>query len=642
MNNRHWSTDFIGVLAEEESAENKQTIFVNKQSIIQFQMRLISQPPDSFPNKRYITSFGTDLEKWGFEDVPYLSDEERKQLLREFLSDSLIVCTVERKLLPTHQEVYKAHNVRLIPKTESYDQNVFLFPIPIFSEESHSINYSEFLEKIQKRKFIGRINNISQEPNDTPPFVLWKHKENEFEVLGEFATHHYAYGGFCLTTRGGLHKTSFDKEWLYHSYIDQTNIPDVMFVVYETYQYLTGAVEAADLIEVEEELLEVIPVEKLDKPIKMRDIVTSEDRFLDYFMATTNELGLIYSDIDLYNFHTAMKASNLVILAGMSGTGKSQLVNAYSRALGLHPDQFTFISVRPSWTDDADLIGYADTLHMLYRPGDSGLVNTLKQAESEENKDKLFIICFDEMNLARVEHYFSQFLSILELESGRRELRLYNDELMNRLYNSAQYPPTILIKDNVLFVGTVNLDESTYHFSDKVLDRANVIQLEVLSFGHLRDIGEKKKIVHSRENVITHEMYNSFKNKDVPLHLSNEELEFFWEVHQELQKIHKYRGVGPRVIRQIDAYLKNLPYHPIFNRDKALDLQIVQRILTKVRGSEDQLQTLLGHYDKTTDSVHNSIFIDLLNKYARLSSFTETRKMLTYKARELKINGYCS
>ena len=217
-------------------------------------------------------------------------------------------------------------------------------------------------------------------------------------------------------------------------------------------------------------------------------------------MATTQELGLSYSLKDLINFHTAMKSSNLVLLAGMSGTGKSKLVNAYRRALGLDSEQFTFISVRPSWTDDADLIGYADTLNMVYRPGDSGLVNVLKQAEKEE--DKLFIICFDEMNLARVEHYFSQFLSILEMEPGQRQLRLYNDELANRLYNSAQYPPSITIKKNVMFVGTVNLDESTHHFSDKVLDRANVIELDVLNFDLLMDVGDKKKILHSRDRFL--------------------------------------------------------------------------------------------------------------------------------------------
>ncbi|MHC0035554.1 McrB family protein [Pseudoneobacillus sp. C159] len=417
-------------------------------------------------------------------------------------------------------------------------------------------------------------------------------------------------------------------------------------------QYLTDMMEKAEPIQISTNIadpkenmdsqatvavLPITPVQSvIQNAIEQQDI--SENRFIEHFIATTQELGLLYAEKDLINFHTAMKSSNLVLLAGMSGTGKSKLVHAYSRALGLYSDQFTFIPVRPAWTDDADLIGYADTLHMVYRPGDSGLINALKQAEKDE--DKLFILCFDEMNLARVEHYFSQFLSILEMEPGRRLLRLYNDELANRLYNSAQYPPTITIKDNVMFVGTVNLDESTYHFSDKVLDRANVIQLEILPFAHLVDLGEKKKVVHSRDQVINYETFDLFKNKNRSLELVPDELEFLWELHCELQKVNKQMGIGQRIVRQIDAYLKNLPDHISITREDAFDIQIVQRILTKIRGSEDQLHQLIGNYENSNGHISSSTLLDLLMKYSHLSHYCRTRKVLLNKARELKQNGY--
>ena len=86
------------------------------------------------------------------------------------------------------------------------------------------------------------------------------------------------------------------------------------------------------------------------------------------------------------------------------------------------------------------------------------------------------------MNLARVEHYFSQFLSILERPAGQRELQLYDKQYMGKLYNAADYPFRIEIGSNVKFIGTVNVDETTFHFSDKVLDRANVIELAVLNY----------------------------------------------------------------------------------------------------------------------------------------------------------------
>lgn len=99
-----------------------------------------------------------------------------------------------------------------------------------------------------------------------------------------------------------------------------------------------------------------------------------------------------------------MKTDGMVILSGLSGTGKSKLVTEYATALKAN---IRFVPVRPFWADDSDLLGYADTVNNIYRPGDSGLIDTL--IDAQDNDKSLFIVVFDEMNLARVEHYFSQF-----------------------------------------------------------------------------------------------------------------------------------------------------------------------------------------------------------------------------------------
>ncbi|MDM5326284.1 AAA family ATPase [Neobacillus sp. CF12] len=368
----------------------------------------------------------------------------------------------------------------------------------------------------------------------------------------------------------------------------------------------------------------------------------TEELFMQEFDSVTHELGLVYDKKDLYNFHTAMKSSSLVILAGMSGTGKSKLVQAYGKALGLvDKHQMTFIPVRTAWTDDADLIGYADTLKMVYRPGDSGLINALMSAK--ENSNKLHIICFDEMNLARVEHYFSQFLSVLENEPGpQRVLQLYNGDLKGKLTNSAQFPPVIPIGDNVIFVGTVNLDESTYHFSDKVLDRANVITLNVLNFGHLRTLSQEKTETTNlkEQGTLSFEAFNILRNQNKEIHMQDHELALLWEVHTELQKVNKNLGAGPRIVRQIDMYLKNLPNSEHFTRAEAFDKQIVQRILTKVRGPEEQLKKFIGTYDLHTENIVNSKLGEILDRYHEVSEFYETRNVLIHKAKELKLNGY--
>jgi hypothetical protein len=380
----------------------------------------------------------------------------------------------------------------------------------------------------------------------------------------------------------------------------------------------------------------------MEKPVQRNRTEMTEDELMKEFIQTTREQGLLYDEMDLYNFHTAMKSSNLVILAGMSGTGKSKLVQAYGEALGLYDDyQMTFIPVRPSWTDDADLIGYADTLNCVYRPGDSGVINALLSAE--QNKNKLHIICFDEMNLARVEHYFSQFLSVLELDSGpSKVLQLYNEDLKDRLNNSAAYPPIIPIGENVIFIGTVNLDESTYHFSDKLLDRANVITLNVLSFESLKVLTQevRRKPVEKANGTISFELFNSYRNRNRDIHMLDRELELLWEIHTELQKVNKNLGAGPRIVRQIDIYLKNLPKTSHFTRKEAFDKQVVQRILTKVRGPEDQLKKFIGLYDKQTENIEESKLGDILDKYQEVSEFYETRNVLIHKAKELKFNGY--
>lgn len=99
---------------------------------------------------------------------------------------------------------------------------------------------------------------------------------------------------------------------------------------------------------------------------------------MDYHSQKRN---LFYNMKDFVNFHTAVKCNSLVILSGLSGTGKSAIVDIYARALGMsnttEPDEnrMLFIPVRPSWNDDSDLLGYVDLVHMVYRASDSGFVD---------------------------------------------------------------------------------------------------------------------------------------------------------------------------------------------------------------------------------------------------------------------------
>ena len=335
-----------------------------------------------------------------------------------------------------------------------------------------------------------------------------------------------------------------------------------------------------------------------------------------------------------------MKGDEIVILSGLSGTGKSQLVQAYSEALGLPSTNIDFIPVRPYWADDSDLIGYADTVNSVYRPGDSGLVDILVNAEKDAEKDpgNLYVIVFDEMNLARVEHYFSQFLSILEMKSGSRSIQLYNDELESRMYNKENYPASISIKNNVLFVGTINTDESTFQLSDKVLDRSNVIRLNMVPFYEESNQNFEATNMHDKEKRVTLDKYEQFKKISLDKKLTKDEKKMLWKIQKCLSSADRNIGIGWRIVTQIDDYLSNLPQIESIDRSLALDMQLDQRVWTKIRGSEEQLRVLLGHGEGT--AFEKGQLEQILDEYSSSSNFEKSRETLRNKAKDLKLYGF--
>lgn len=372
------------------------------------------------------------------------------------------------------------------------------------------------------------------------------------------------------------------------------------------------------------------PVEKpAEKPAAR--VPLTEKEFLDRLAKTARQRGLLYDKKDLINFHVSVKSSRLVILAGMSGSGKSGLVRLYGETLGLPKAQFAMIPVRPSWMDDSDLLGYLDMKNMVYRPADTGLTELL--VEAGKHPEKMYIVCFDEMNLARAEHYFAQFISALEREETP-VIRLYNPSLAPRIYNSVAYPAEIPVGRNVIFTGTVNVDESTYHFSDKILDRANVITLQQ---GKFRDLMNLPKAEAASNPEIPAGVFQRFVKTPAGIGLSAAELDFLDALNERLQVGGLQSGIGYRVARQLGRYLENIPAGTEFTREDGLDCQTVQRIFTKLRGSAEQMKALVsvdedGHLSGDAAAV--------LDKFHGLSPFAEARKVLLRKARELKLYDY--
>lgn len=628
-----WDFDIVGVLPNEDYLRDqfdRQSVFINRQNSAQFLIEPLSQVPVNFPNINYFTGYGSDIESFGFEDDLDASRTERENLVREFFADRLIIFSPIQI-----GEHYKLSYVRTKGKGELFDDQMRFVPIPVFSNDVHKYTYEEFIERLQQNKTVGRIKGISTESSDTPSIVLWQHnllcdnQEPILTVIGEFDKHRYPQGGYILNSTC-LKSYPFDNSWLDYIISHEDN-PTLIFVSKRIYEEMIDRLKSAPEIKPETH------TDTTTMPVIDTELIKQETEitFIENFIQLTREQGLAYDPQDLVNFHTAMKSSALVILSGMSGTGKSQLVQQYGNALGMDPTQLTIIPVSPAWTDDADLIGHVDTSHMVYRPGDCGLVNTLIQASVEN--ERLFIICFDEMNLARVEHYFSQFLSVLEMEPSRRVLKLYNEEVQQRLYNGTEYLPAIRIGANVKFVGTLNIDESTYHFSDKVLDRANVISLNVLDFSELRLLDRKKSV---KQPEVSLGQYLSYQKEEEKIELPDQEIKFLTGMNQCLRKASHKLGFGPRVVRQIEKYLANLPDNQWLSRDEAIDLQIVQRVLTKLRGPDEQIKPIIGNYNIKSGQIENGEIYEVLDSFSDVSSFIKTRHILANKAKELKLYGF--
>ena len=134
--------------------------------------------------------------------------------------------------------------------------------------------------------------------------------------------------------------------------------------------------------------------------------------------------------------------------------------------------------------------------------------------------------------------------------------------------------------------------------------------------------------------------YFAFKIKTDKITLTDSEVNLLREMHDILNHVNRNIGVGFRILNQIDLYIANLPNVGYFTRQEAFDKQIVQRVLTKIRGSEDQLKAVVGKYVEISDDVIDSQLINLLERFEGVSSFTESKKVIKYKAKELKIYGF--
>lgn len=303
--------------------------------------------------------------------------------------------------------------------------------------------------------------------------------------------------------------------------------------------------------------------------------------------------GFSYEDGLIENFYLSLKSKPFVILAGTSGTGKTRLVKLFAEAVGATTEngRYKMVSVRPDWSDSSDLFGHVD-LNGKFVPG--AIIDFVKQAEID--REHPYFLCLDEMNLARVEYYLSDVLSVIETRD-LADGKILSDPLVTNTYYgpdtaAAGHYGTILFPESLYIVGTVNMDETTFPFSRKVLDRANTIE-----FSYVDLIPDFEALSLEEPRALS--LKNSFlKTEYLLLSQCAEESGAVTGYCLELQKINGIlqkanAHVGYRVRDEIVFYLLNNKRSNLLPEEQAMDNELMQKVLPRVQGSGVSVKTML-------------------------------------------------
>ncbi|QQW83835.1 restriction endonuclease [Helicobacter pylori] len=337
--------------------------------------------------------------------------------------------------------------------------------------------------------------------------------------------------------------------------------------------------------------------------------VTEELAFLERIEKGMQEFNVFYPKRLLYMFHTALKSASLSplsVLSGVSGTGKSELPKLYAHFGGLN---FLSIAVQPTWDSPESLMGYFNAIENKFDATEFlrfFIRTTLSKDENKESyglKEAMNVVLLDEMNLAHIELYFAEFLSKLEIKRSKET------KISIKLGTGLTWE--LPLGDNLLFVGTMNEDESTKMLSDKVLDRAFC-----LNFERPKTLKSKQqKSLPNNDEYLKVETFNRWINKDGNLEAKLEKYKKLTEeINERLRAC--YRSIGHRVWQSMSAYMHN---HPLVlhasdasDKDKALQFAyeecLVLKIFPKLRGVQTrnnqhliEIQNLLKDFSVSWD-----------------------------------------
>jgi hypothetical protein len=324
-------------------------------------------------------------------------------------------------------------------------------------------------------------------------------------------------------------------------------------------------------------------------------------------------------------YSTALRTKPFMLLAGISGTGKSRIVRELAKACWQegdedygknHPRNFCMVQVKPNWHDSSELIGYVSRIN-----GEKYVVGPFLRflAKAIKDENTPYFLCLDEMNLAPVEQYFAEYLSVIESRKLNADGSITTDPIIpfedteaystlidqlfdteaDRIAYKSKEGKRLTIPQNLFVIGTVNMDETTFSFSRKVLDRAMTIEMnEVNLYGGLTDEGSEIGYIG---NCI---IGDTAEGKDV--YADNKGL--CDQVLAYLEKVNAVLEGTPFKIayRTRNEFLLYAVNRQLLDKDsqlwQTLDEMTSMKILSRIEGDSERTKTVLEGLKALVDS----------------------------------------
>ncbi len=333
------------------------------------------------------------------------------------------------------------------------------------------------------------------------------------------------------------------------------------------------------------------------------------------------ELPKVFQNDFARRYVTSLLAKPFVILTGNSGTGKTRIAKQFAEYLEVEDDNgdknWLIVPVGADWTDNAKILGFYNPLAK-NGTGSYEKTGILKLIEAANiNSDKPYFIILDEMNLSHVERYFSDFLSHMETPDSPFKMDGYEG-------GELKYP------DNLFIVGTVNIDETTYMFSPKVLDRANVVEFKPEKDAVMELFGKvesDERVTSAKDGSaeaflqLAKEIRNGMCNiESADPDSMNQIRDVFSKVYDVVAE--KDFEFAFRTVREVLQYI-SAAYEisgkdKTFSFDQAIDEQILQKIMTKIHGNRKEIGALLDKMEKICKNETEIRFVLSLKKIEQM------------------------